>query len=120
MSSKGASVRCAQPGCTGSILDGYCDVCGSPGGAAVPAAQGPASSGFAPPAPPAPAVAPKVQPAPPSQADGRRCTQPTCSGTYLDGYCTICGSAAGSPPTVPAPGGSSASAAGESPVIAGP
>ncbi|MEI2827177.1 MAG: tetratricopeptide repeat protein [Dermatophilaceae bacterium] len=116
MSSKGASVRCAQPGCTGSILDGYCDVCGSPGGAAVPTAQRPASSGFAPPAPPAPAVAPKVQPAPPSQADGRRCTQPTCSGTYLDGYCTICGSAAGSPPTVPATAGASASAAGESPV----
>ena len=22
---------CTQPGCTGSILDGYCDVCGSPG-----------------------------------------------------------------------------------------
>ena len=22
---------CAQPGCTGAILDGYCDVCGSPG-----------------------------------------------------------------------------------------
>jgi len=23
---------CAQPGCGGTILDGYCDVCGSPGG----------------------------------------------------------------------------------------
>lgn len=23
-------VRCGQPGCTGTILDGYCDVCGSP------------------------------------------------------------------------------------------
>jgi serine/threonine-protein kinase PknG len=23
---------CTQPGCTGSIVDGYCDVCGSPGG----------------------------------------------------------------------------------------
>jgi len=22
---------CTQPGCTGSIVDGYCDVCGSPG-----------------------------------------------------------------------------------------
>lgn len=21
---------CRQPGCTGSIMDGYCDVCGSP------------------------------------------------------------------------------------------
>lgn len=31
--------RCSQPGCAGSILDGYCDVCGSPPGAvAAPAA----------------------------------------------------------------------------------
>lgn len=28
---------CTQPGCTGQILDGYCDVCGSP--AAAPAAN---------------------------------------------------------------------------------
>lgn len=28
------STACAQPGCTGTILDGYCDVCGSPAGAA--------------------------------------------------------------------------------------
>lgn len=25
--------RCTQPGCTGTILDGYCDVCGSPAAA---------------------------------------------------------------------------------------
>src|SRR5665647_85918 len=25
------TIACAQPGCTGSILDGYCDICGSPG-----------------------------------------------------------------------------------------
>jgi len=23
--------RCSQPGCPGTIVDGYCDVCGSPG-----------------------------------------------------------------------------------------
>ncbi len=33
------TIACTQPGCTGSILDGYCDVCGSPGGAA-PASAG--------------------------------------------------------------------------------
>ncbi|QTE30836.1 serine/threonine-protein kinase [Pengzhenrongella sicca] len=27
------TVACSQPGCTGTIVDGYCDVCGSPGGA---------------------------------------------------------------------------------------
>lgn len=30
---------CTQPGCTGTILDGYCDVCGSPASAAAPAEQ---------------------------------------------------------------------------------
>ena len=31
------TIACTQPGCTGTILDGYCDVCGSPeGSAAVP------------------------------------------------------------------------------------
>lgn len=29
-----SDLRCAQPGCTGTILDGYCDVCGSPAEAA--------------------------------------------------------------------------------------
>jgi len=26
------TIACAQPGCTGQILDGYCDICGSPAG----------------------------------------------------------------------------------------
>ncbi|NMM23348.1 MAG: protein kinase [Phycicoccus sp.] len=30
------TIACTQPGCTGSILDGYCDICGSPGGPAQP------------------------------------------------------------------------------------
>jgi serine/threonine-protein kinase PknG len=28
------SLQCTQPGCSGTILDGYCDVCGSPAAAA--------------------------------------------------------------------------------------
>ena len=28
------TIACTQPGCTGSILDGYCDICGSPDGSA--------------------------------------------------------------------------------------
>ncbi|RYV50926.1 serine/threonine-protein kinase [Pengzhenrongella frigida] len=28
-----SDIACSQPGCTGTILDGYCDVCGTPGGA---------------------------------------------------------------------------------------
>ncbi|MFT4166245.1 MAG: tetratricopeptide repeat protein [Microlunatus sp.] len=33
-------MRCTQPGCTGSIVDGYCDVCGSPGPATGGASPG--------------------------------------------------------------------------------
>jgi hypothetical protein len=57
---------CAQPTCTGTIVDGYCDVCGSPAGAA-----------------------------PFVQAEGSACTQPGCTGTIVDGYCDVCGSPAG-------------------------
>ncbi len=40
---------CTQPGCTGRIVDGYCDVCGSPADAVpfVPATASAASPGFA-------------------------------------------------------------------------
>ncbi|HET7476507.1 MAG TPA: tetratricopeptide repeat protein [Dermatophilaceae bacterium] len=34
---------CTQPGCTGTILDGYCDICGSPAEAAAPLAPVPAA-----------------------------------------------------------------------------
>jgi hypothetical protein len=51
---------CTQPGCTGRIVDGYCDVCGSPAGAApfVPAAASAES--------PAPADEPGLTAAPAS------------------------------------------------------
>ncbi|TDD18187.1 serine/threonine protein kinase [Kribbella turkmenica] len=58
------TTACTQPGCTGNILDGYCDVCGSP---AASAASKPPSGG---------------------------CTQPGCTGTFVDGYCDVCGSPA--------------------------
>ncbi|MFC0628879.1 serine/threonine-protein kinase [Kribbella deserti] len=34
------TIACTQPGCTGSILDGYCDVCGSPAAASTSATAG--------------------------------------------------------------------------------
>jgi serine/threonine-protein kinase PknG len=71
--------KCTQPGCTGTIVDGYCDVCGSPGPVASPAAQN--ESG-------AQQVA--VRP----DSSGERCTQPGCTGTIVDGYCDVCGSPA--------------------------
>ncbi|PUA79927.1 serine/threonine-protein kinase [Nocardioides currus] len=67
-------MKCQQPGCTGSIQDGYCDVCGM--APATTAAAGPAAS-----------AAPV--------ADGGSCAQPGCTGTIEDGYCNVCGSPAG-------------------------
>lgn len=70
-------MRCEQPGCTGQILDGYCDVCGMPG-RSTSASGGP----FVP-------------------ADGSHCHQPGCPGRIRDGYCDVCGSPASGPaPTV--------------------
>jgi serine/threonine-protein kinase PknG len=71
-------MRCTQPGCTGTIVDGYCDVCGSPG----PADASPVDSAAAGPNDVA------------SDSDGAPCTQPGCTGTVVDGYCDVCGSPA--------------------------
>ncbi len=57
---------CTVPGCSGSIVDGYCDVCGSPGSGGTTSAVAPAAAGTA-------------------------CGQPGCSGSIVDGYCDVCG-----------------------------
>jgi serine/threonine-protein kinase PknG len=81
---------CTQPGCTGTITDGYCDVCGMAGDAGVPAA----SSGI----PTATVDAPATGTVPAAAVpNGTRCVQPGCSGKILDGYCDVCGSAADAP-----------------------
>jgi hypothetical protein len=55
---------CKQPGCTGMVIDGYCDVCGSPAGAvpflpaAVSAASPAPADQLGPTAVPAPSPAP--------------------------------------------------------------
>ncbi|TIC88005.1 serine/threonine protein kinase [Nocardioides sp. GY 10113] len=87
----GTSGACAQPGCTGSVVDGYCDVCGMPG-------QGGASSGIAtatagPVASDAAAVSAPPTARPPAP-DGSPCTQAGCTGAILDGYCDVCGTPA--------------------------
>jgi serine/threonine-protein kinase PknG len=73
--------RCTQPGCTGTIVDGYCDVCGSPG----PVSTSPA----------APSESRAQQAATTPDSSGARCTQPGCTGTIVDGYCDVCGTPAG-------------------------
>ncbi|TWD79345.1 serine/threonine-protein kinase PknG [Kribbella amoyensis] len=77
------TTACTQPGCTGSILDGYCDVCGSPAAASSnPGSTGTAVTGNA--------GSGGGSAAPVTGA----CRQPGCTGTYLDGYCDVCGSPA--------------------------
>jgi serine/threonine-protein kinase PknG len=67
-----STVACTQPGCTGTILDGYCDLCGSPAAAA---SSGPAGSSIG--------------------ATAGSCHQPGCTGSIVDGYCDVCGSPGG-------------------------
>jgi serine/threonine-protein kinase PknG len=90
--------RCTQPGCTGTIVDGYCDVCGSPG----PVSASPAG---------APSGSSVQQAAVTPASSGTRCTQPGCTGTIIDGYCDVCGS--------PADPASESAAEDQAPISAG-
>jgi serine/threonine-protein kinase PknG len=82
-------IRCTQPGCTGTVEDGYCVQCGMAPGPAAPSAS-------------------------PASAPPGRCAQPGCGGTIEDGYCTTCGMAPAAPPaprrSAPAPAPASGSA----------
>ncbi|HML50943.1 MAG TPA: tetratricopeptide repeat protein [Propionicimonas sp.] len=64
-------MKCRQPGCTGTIIDGYCDVCGMPG---LSMPVGDARPGFR-----------------PATAASGACPQPGCTGQIMDGYCNVCG-----------------------------
>ncbi len=93
-------MTCTQPGCTGTIADGYCDVCGM--------AAAPTSA-------PTPTLTPVAEVRGTSlgapAADGSACTQPGCTGHLADGYCDTCGMA-GAASAEPAPlAGDAASAA---------
>ena len=82
-------MKCEQPGCKGTIVDGYCDVCGMPPSElATVATAAPKSAGKK----AAKALAAKVV-----AVDGTRCAQPGCSGTIVDGYCNVCGTPGGTP-----------------------
>lgn len=64
---------CAQPGCGGTVVDGYCDLCGMAPAASTPAASLPATA---------------------AAGDGAPCGEPGCTGRILDGYCDVCGTPA--------------------------
>jgi serine/threonine-protein kinase PknG len=83
------ATHCTQPGCTGTIDGGYCDVCGM----AAPAPAAAATASVVAAAAPAAASAAPAGPA--------ACTQPGCTGTIDGGYCDVCGMAA-APAPVPA------------------
>ena len=86
------TMACHEPGCTGTIVDDYCDVCGTPASAPVPAKAVAAST--ASPSTTALTAAPGM----------RACTQPGCTGTIVDDYCDVCGSPASAPEPAPRSG----------------
>jgi serine/threonine-protein kinase PknG len=75
-------MKCRQPGCTGTIVDGYCDVCGMPG-QTMPVGAGREGSR-------------------PSTSTSGPCLQPGCDGRIVDGYCDVCGSPAAAMNPAPA------------------
>jgi len=85
-------MKCQQPGCSGTIVDGYCDVCG----------MAPADAGAA--GTPTPTGS-RSAPASSGAAEGGKCQQPGCTGTIVDGYCDVCGTPAGAAPVVDTPAG---------------
>src|SRR5512133_332077 len=115
----GLMTACRQPGCTGRIVDGYCDVCGSPAGAVPFVPAGSAASA----ASPAHAVdagltavgrASGTSPRP-NNGLMPACTQPGCTGTIVDPATTeICTLAL---PVALAISGSAASAASPAPAV---
>jgi hypothetical protein len=97
---------CTQPGCIGTIVDDYCDVCGSPAGAppfipAVAAASAPSAAPADGPGLTTGRHRPGFPPAPQNGSLKTACTQPGCIGTIVDDYCNVCGSPAGAPPFIP-------------------
>jgi len=124
------TVHCDQPGCLGAILDGYCDVCGTPGaGGASTAVVGASASSASPANLGDPANLPSgrvpsgdddgsgLRPAvqqviSSSVPDGTPCAQPGCQGHVLDGFCDVCGTSA--EPARHPPTGSTATGTGGS------
>src|SRR5829696_1685872 len=90
----GLMTTCTQPGCTGTIVDDYCDVCGSP--ASTPASVHAGAAAAAPP------PAPDTGGGPAALPQTMACAQPGCAGTIVYDYCDVCGSPASTPASVAA------------------
>src|SRR5215213_9963907 len=97
------ATACMEPGCTGTIVDNYCDVCGTPANAST-SVPGAGNSRRRHPHTSAPAGAsprPPDRPAHTKLPQTTACTQPGCNGTIVDDYCDICGMPASAPGSVP-------------------
>ena len=105
------TLTCTQPGCTGTILDGYCDVCGSP-------AATPTATPYAAPSPGAPAPTGAFTGA--STGAAGACQQPGCSGTVVDGYCDVCGTPGAGGTSTPLAGTASGARPAPSPATTDP
>ncbi|MCL2541634.1 MAG: serine/threonine-protein kinase PknG [Nocardioidaceae bacterium] len=84
------SGKCGQPGCSGHVVDGYCDVCGAPGSGGTNTAAPTATVEAATPTPTSTSAPGSTRVGVASGA----CRQPGCSGKVVDGYCDVCGSPA--------------------------
>lgn len=87
-------MKCTQPGCTGTISYGYCDVCGlppSPGHQARPTSGTAQPQGDPAPGRTAAAVPVSAPSTPRMGTPSGLCSQPGCGGTIIDGYCDRCG-----------------------------
>ncbi|MGL5405658.1 MAG: tetratricopeptide repeat protein [Propionibacteriaceae bacterium] len=78
-------MTCTTANCSGTIIDGYCNICGMPPGANTTSNQ------IAKPAVNQSEVVVTNKQKP-------RCLQPQCVGTIIDGYCDTCGAPIGAPP----------------------
>ncbi|MBA8949393.1 tetratricopeptide repeat protein [Actinomadura namibiensis] len=91
------TTQCTEPGCSGTVQDGYCVECGMPPSSA-PAPGTTSGDGAVPGGGGAPSAAPD------------RCAQPGCGGTIADGYCLTCGEPPAAAPTGPGTTGTSPTA----------
>ncbi|MFI8974105.1 tetratricopeptide repeat protein [Nocardia asteroides] len=95
-------MTCSEPGCGGTVEDGYCAVCGTaPVAVSAPPpdpVQGAGRSSRT-------TAQPRNGAAAPAPVTPGRCAEPGCGGTIADGYCEICGTAptatAGYSPSAP-------------------
>ncbi|MFD4440130.1 tetratricopeptide repeat protein [Nocardia sp. NPDC058519] len=94
-------MTCSEPGCGGTIEDGYCALCGTaPVATAPPVPQArPAGNGRSGRTTAQPRSGNGQAPPPPVPVPGA-CAEPECGGTIVDGYCDTCGTA---PATVTGP-----------------